>query len=452
MVIALTHVCRTWREMFTSRSSLWTEFHCVDSDKTRVYSERSKSSPITLWLDRDDGLLPQDPFLQIAPDSISRLKSLFVSTTPDHLQAITNYFSRPAPLLENLEIFGSSDDPFLNPVLTTTLFDGDLSSLRGLCLYSLHTTLPWRNMVNLTSFELGYVMYPRVTVGQLLDFFESAPSLVDVDLTFSTPALGAQSGRLVPLAHLRKLSFNGFQPSSLLLEHLLIPAGVKMTIDLDLDGPRIEDYLPRSLDNLRNLSNFKRIRVHFGFHFTSMEFIGPNGLVEIDSMSPGADTPRSVARSLATLDTSKTKRLEILRSEPLSEDLHQVLVSMKNLRTVTLSLCKDLRSFILALAPVPNSTTQIACPRLEELVFRTEERFDVETMVEVAAARASGGSPLKSIRIINWGELVSREEVTELLKHISHVETSFEARNVNYGYGKRSDEAYDHGDDSDEEG
>ncbi|KAF9645561.1 hypothetical protein BDM02DRAFT_3079455, partial [Thelephora ganbajun] len=45
-VIALTHVCRAWREIFTSRSSLWTDFHCMDAEKTRVYLERSKSSPI----------------------------------------------------------------------------------------------------------------------------------------------------------------------------------------------------------------------------------------------------------------------------------------------------------------------------------------------------------------------------------------------------------------------
>jgi len=114
-------------------------------------------------------------------------------------------------------------------------------------------------MVNLTSFTLGYVLDPGVTVGELLDFFESAPYLRDVDLTFSTPESGAQTGRLVHLAHLRKINFYGFQPPSLLLEHLLIPVGVEMTIDLDDDDLRIEDYFPKSLDNLRNLSNFTKI-------------------------------------------------------------------------------------------------------------------------------------------------------------------------------------------------
>jgi hypothetical protein len=438
--ITLTHVCRAWREIFTSRSSLWTDFDCADSEKTRVYLERSKSSPINLKLSREDGLFPHDPFFQIAPHAVDRLKYLFVSTTQDHFKAITNCLSRPAPLLEDLNIFGSADDPFSNPVLPTTLFNGDLSSLRNLQLHSLRTRLPWRNMVSLTSFSLGYVLEPRVSIRQLLDFFESAPCLLDIELTFATPASGAQNGRLVSLARLRKLYIYGFQPPPPLLDHLLIPVGVKMTTELDLPGPQIEDHLPKSLDNLRNLSNFTKIRLHFDSCFVSIKLSGPNGQVCMTSICPEPDATRSVPRSLAPLDTSKTKSLEIINSDPLSEDLHQALLSMKNLRTLTLSLCKNLQSFILALAHDPNSMDPITYPKLEGLVFRTEERFDVESIVKVAAARASGGAPLKSVRIINLGEFVPREGVMTLLEHVEHVETCFEVDGEVYNYGDDRDE------------
>ena len=33
-VITLTHVCQTWRQVFTSCSTLWTNSHCVDVEKT----------------------------------------------------------------------------------------------------------------------------------------------------------------------------------------------------------------------------------------------------------------------------------------------------------------------------------------------------------------------------------------------------------------------------------
>ena len=157
-VIALTHVCKAWREMLTSRSSLWTNFVCLDGEKTRTYLERSKSSPIDLQMDREEGLFHHDPFLQIFPHAASRLKSLYVAASPDHPQDITDYLTSPAPLLEDLSIFGSDDDdPFLgpeHPVLATTLFGGDLSSLRMLCLFTVRTELQWRNMVNLTELRL----------------------------------------------------------------------------------------------------------------------------------------------------------------------------------------------------------------------------------------------------------------------------------------------------------
>ena len=422
----------------------------MDAKKTRVYLERSKSSPIKLWLDREDGLFPRDPFLQIPPSALRRLYYLRITTDSEHLQDITDYFSRSAPLLQDLSISAGITDPFLNPVLAATLFDGDLSPLRHLSLYSLHTDLPWRNMANLTTFELGYVVDPRVTVGQFLDFFEGAPSLLTVELIFSTPNSGAQNGRLVSLARLRKLTFYGWEPPSLLLEHLLIPVGTEMKIDLDSNGPRIEDFLPRSLDNLRNFSNFTKIRLHFRTRTVSMQFAGPNGRVLTTTMSAGDDVNSSVTQSLAALDISKTKWLEIVGSEPLSEDFHQVLLSMQNLRTLSLSLCEDLRSFVLALAPIPNSTNQMTCPKLEELTLRTEERFDIETMIEVAAARASAGSPLKSVSIINCGEVVRREGTVELLRHVSYVETSVEVRDVDFGVGEELE--YGDGDGSDEEG
>ena len=424
--VALTHVCRAWRELFTSCSSLWTDFDCADAEKTRVYLERSRSSPIKLWLERSNGLLPRDPFLQIAPHAVNRLKYLFVETMPDHLQGITDHLSYPAPLLKDLTILGSSEDPELNSALATTLFDGDLSSLHALCLQSVRTQLPWRNMVNLTSFSLIYVLYPRVSVGQLLDFFESAPYLLDVKLIFATPNSGAQNGRLVSLGHLRTFYINGFEPPSLLLDHLLIPAGVKMTTDLDLPGPLIEDHLPRSLDNLGNLSGFTKICLQLENHAASVKFTGPNGEVTMASSFPESDATHTVPRSLAQLDTSKTKRLEVISDDLLSEDLQRVLLLMENLRSLTLSLCKNLPSLILALYPDLDPVNPIICPKLARLVFRTGERFCIKSMVAVAAARASRGAPLKFVRIICRGEPVPGEGVMELLKHVLNVETVLE--------------------------
>jgi len=155
-LIALTHVCRDWREMFVSRSSLWTDFYRQDADKTRVYLERSKSSPIKLRIDRKDKLLPHNPLFQIIPLTSGRLKSLHIDGSPKNIPGITAHLTHPAPFLEDLSIDGGCElRPRDNPVLTTSLFNGDLSSVRELCLRSVRTELPWRNMVNLRRSRCG---------------------------------------------------------------------------------------------------------------------------------------------------------------------------------------------------------------------------------------------------------------------------------------------------------
>ena len=221
-VITLTHVCRAWREIFISRASLWANFDCICVDKTRVYLERSKSSPINVSLANFVGLSPCDPFLQILPHAIGRLRSLSVYATFKSLQDITAHLSLPAPFLEDLQIDGhpalySQPD---NPVLASTLFNGDLSSLRVLCLRSVRTELPWRNMVNLTTFTLVRTLPGEISVGHFLDFFESAPRLREVRLHAATPTFGAQNGRLASLVCLKRMNIIGGRPS-LLLDHLL---------------------------------------------------------------------------------------------------------------------------------------------------------------------------------------------------------------------------------------
>ena len=183
-MVTLTHVCRGWREIFISCSSLWTCLDCENADKTRVYLERSKSSPITLWLDRGERLRADDPFFEIDPRAISHLKYLDIQGSTENLQDITRQLSHPAPLLEKLtiEIDNIGHGPRRGPVALTALFNGDLSSLRELTLHCIHTSLPWRNMVNLTSFLLAYPPPGEISTVQLLDFFDSAPHLREVEL------------------------------------------------------------------------------------------------------------------------------------------------------------------------------------------------------------------------------------------------------------------------------
>lgn len=170
--------------MFISRSSLWTYFDCQNADKTHTYLERSKSSPIDLSLCRVSPLLSSDPIFAINPSTLRRLKSLQVQASPESLKDITAQLSQPAPLLETLTLEVDGSTRLVHyPMIPATLFNGDLSPLRQLFLHRIRTALPWRNMVNLTTFTLRFVPPGEISTTQLLDFFENAPNLCKVAIS-----------------------------------------------------------------------------------------------------------------------------------------------------------------------------------------------------------------------------------------------------------------------------
>ena len=406
-----------------SRASLWTDLSCEDTDKTRVYLGRSKASPIDLCLSRVDGLSPHDPFLTLVPDAIRQLRSVVIFATPRYLQDITDHLSHPTPLLERLSVDTEHEfKPVDKPILAPALFDGDLSSLCVLHLQSVRTELPWRNMVNLTSFTLGRI---EVSVRHLLDFFESASRLRVIELDSATPTSGAQNGRSVSLDCLKKMGIDGGEPPSLLLDHLLIPTGAKLAIRSPFRGSPVEANLPRSLGNLKNLSNFTKIDILLDELFVRMQFTGPNGGVLLESLTDRVDITSVVLESLAQFDTSDTRWLEISCANPPSRDLsYRVLLPMKNLHTFTLIQYTYPHAFVDALHPSLNPAGVVVCPKLEELAITLLDGvgLDTKSMIAMAAARASRGAKLRTVRISDgWSELRPRG-VLELRKHVLRVE------------------------------
>ena len=422
-VIALTHVCQTWREMFTSRSSLWTYLDCQYADKTRAYLERSKSSPIDVYIERDGCLFPGDAFLEIDPPAIHRLKAMAIYGTAELFHDITTKLSHPAPLLKDLSIYGGRELEH-SPMITTPLFNGGLPSLRKLDLHCVRTNLPWRNAINLTSFALVRTQ-SKISIKQLLDFFEGAPHLREVELRSVLLTPTDQNGRLVSLTCLKNLTICWDRPISLLIGHLSIPVGADLTTELE-SYPRIEDHLPRSLDNLGNLSNFTKLHVCLRMRHSYIEFTGPNGEVRIASFDYGINTGSSMLASLAGFDTSTTEHLEISYGDANSEDLRQALLPMKNLYTLTVPLPVGVRSLARALDPGTDLSNVLICPKLEEFAVHVgKDGFDIESVVGMAAARASRGAKLKFVRIVNR-EAITWMDTSELGKHVAHVEYDHE--------------------------
>jgi len=129
-LVTMTHVCRAWRELLITRPPLWTRLDCANADKTWVYIERSKFSPLELSLyGYGDRVCLEAAFLWVVLH-ISRLRSLSIYGESILLENLTPHLSCLIPLLSKLTI--SNCDYF--PVLSTMLFHSNLSSLRSLNL------------------------------------------------------------------------------------------------------------------------------------------------------------------------------------------------------------------------------------------------------------------------------------------------------------------------------
>ena len=430
-LITLTHVCRGWRTLFTSRPSLWSFLDCRDIDKTQTYIERSKAAPLEICLeDSHDSFYTKEAFLLVTPQ-IGRLKYLTILTgkPPD----IISYFFRRAPLLEELNI------GFRRPasVLSDAFLDGDLSSLRELTLDGAITHLPWKDLSNLTGFILRNISADRITTTQLLNFFENAPLLQTITLDNSIPdSSDTPPGRTVSLFHLKELSITAQSAHSILLDHLSIPSGALMVLEFDFSGDTsiVPDYLPRPSENIKTLSCVTTINLLLSVTEKFLRLGGPGGETYVfGHRVAGGNAPPHVVdcQILHSLDQSilsTTRRLAIsmLRLPILRVNKSQAfrtLCHMSNLRALTLTKCHNL-PFILALDPKRTPSNLILCPKLEELTFYIEGRDSchITAMLSMVEERALRGVKLSSITIVGLGDLVPGKEAFRLREYVTHVD------------------------------
>ena len=434
-LIVLTHVCRSWREIFISRSLLWTWLDFTNVEKTQVYIERSKSTPLEIHLEPPYG---EEAFLLAIPH-IRRLKTLSAYGDPDELlPVLVEHFSCPLPLLDDLTIDFQGYQP---PPLPENLFDGDFSSLCKLTLGAI-ISLPWRDLSNLTMFKLYDVPEDNILLTQLLDFFESAPYLRHIQLHYSLPSFSnAPTKRVVSLPHLKDLSIKADQPHSILLNHLSIPAGASLRLEFEFDDEDspISSYFPKSLDCLRNLSHITAVNLCFGLDRVGIQLSGPSGMLNIfggwvyrDGQPNAKASP--VMQFLGELDISRTRWLTITSCGNLlygpaqiaKSILYRTLHRMEDLRTLILIGCEDL-SFIHTLNPDKNPSKIILCPRLEEIILYVDGRdsFHADELVNMAEERALRGVKLAAITI-DIDDVLLENKVFRLEKHVSRVKYKFD--------------------------
>ena len=442
-LVTLTHVCRGWRTLFISHPSLWTRLEFTNVNKTRTYLERSKALPLEIVIRYNcNEVYVDDAFLLAIPHA-KRFKSITISRTGSNsLQSLTRHIIVLAPFLEEL-IMDFPRGPALS--LDPRLSNGDFSSLRTLKMIGV-ANLPWRNLWNLTTFELRCPQCPSVTVTELLDFLESAPHLKYITLEHSIPSSPKPSSpRVVRLYHLKHLTVIADPKHAILLNHLSIPE--KASIILEFNTRRHKSPLPGCLqgatENLENLSRITAVNLLFIRTKKFVRLVGPSGELYIfchweHEVDPLFDLDRRILHTfLNCFSLIQTQILTITKYQvpaPMPSEIgrspvSRALLRMQDLHTLQLVQCNNL-NFILVLNPIFSPSQAVPCPNLKEIILYVETRnaFNIPKLVDMARERAARGAKLRSIKIIGLGELLPGKEVFVLREHVTHVEYRFEER------------------------
>ena len=445
-LIALTHVCRSWREIFISRASLWTFLDCTDLDKTNAYIQRSRGSPLEISF-APPGLLCRRDAFDLTLPFIGRFKALTLSGFSRNIIELTKHLGTPAPLLDKLDIQVRTPDAVTNEGI---LFGGDLSSLRELCLHGIIPDLPWQNMTNVTTFDFRHAPEYSITTTQLLNFFEHAP-LCEITLVESFPhSSDAPAERTVSLPHLKLFRIRSFSPHSAVLNHLHIPIGALVTMEFELDSDTcpIQHHFPRSLDNLGNISHITSINLDF-YDRMSMRLQGPSGglyaLGFCDGIPDSLESEHLVLQSLRKFPISTIERFTMGFLSVDTENggpVYQTLLLMENLRTLVLGDF-DHTSFVSALNPNRNASNVVICPKLEELSFIIESPY-INEISEMAKVRALRGAKLATVVIFSAEEFIPAG-VFDLESHVSRVEYKSYETEPRWDFlpGEDEDDGYD---------
>lgn len=435
-LITLTHVCGRWRDIFIADSPLWTHLDCTSVEKTSVFIERSKSSPLKVSLGRRDKVsqFKTEAFRLVIPH-ISRINSLRIIGGQSFSPYLARHLFVPLPLLRDLKIDLDSDSAI---TLDDKLFNGDPSSLRTLSLSGVVPPSPWWNLSKLNTFVLRSFPGSEISITQLLDFFANSPLLGKVELRYLPDSSNAPPGRVLSLPRLESLTIVTDQTSpSALLNHLSIPTGASLHLEFD---SAVEDslrkFLPKTSKHLHNVFFITSVYLYFKVSGVHIQLTGPSGELYVFSKrrsgwseSQRVSSDHRILQSLDYFDTlSKAQTLAVTTyGDPYLEeeymDLpppHSILHIMKDLRTLFINRLGQ--PFILDLNPDQNPSKLALCPKLENLILCVQDGFDIGELMKMAKKRASEGVKLRSITVIDVEKAVSERKVLKLKKYVTHVE------------------------------
>ena len=236
-VTTLTHVCRYWRKAITSSPSNWSSICSGWKRLVPLCLERAGVVPLAVNITVSDIKVDGD-FLQALLPHVSRISHLSLtgySSIENVADDLPGFFTLPMHSLTSLEL-EQTDEPTesfqSNDTLTPPLFQA-VSKLKSLHL----TRTPlYPSLTSVKSLvELNLVGYTTpFDFVQIVRFLRLNPGLevIVLDLQFVGAPAWIFPSRIIPLDHLRQLSFTCVRAAhaKLLISSISFPRGASLEV------------------------------------------------------------------------------------------------------------------------------------------------------------------------------------------------------------------------------
>lgn len=188
-IIAVSHVCKIWRDVAVNTPTLWTQIDNLNPLVTDIFIQRSKSALLELgiWL-----VGPFQPTINKFLPLISRAVVLDVRARRGDIVGLRTVEmilrnSPAAPSLRSFCLVGADLDHIPLPV---TAFSGHTPVLRGMQVHGF--TIPFESSIyrGLKRLEIDLIPgAPQMTFTQLFDILVACPDLESMDLSNAGPSL-----------------------------------------------------------------------------------------------------------------------------------------------------------------------------------------------------------------------------------------------------------------------
>jgi len=405
-LITATHVCHLWRMTLLSSPRLWSHLDFANKERALVYSERSKSVPVSV--DITGVKYP----LESVRESLKKIAARVTMLWAAHGSFLDELLAHPMPMLEVLEITDSGEPPSETPT--------DLPSLAALVIYGFD---PLRfHAPLLTSFHLTYGSTDDSLgwkASTLLDFLRSCP-LLEV-ASFSCD-VDPDSDEVVSLPFLRSFThespFDDYQLH--LFDRLSLPSTCQVVLAADVTAHGSNPWIP-GLPTPRDpsyLSDIKTVKIaarsHIpdadgGYAMFQVELVNStHKAISFDRISYHGEHPSLFSHQgfsdiFGSVETGSIETL-CFTNYPVHTPYGLTQVTAEHI-TQGLRKFQNLKTLILVGGSIKLCLNGLSsCPTVETLAFSSmhfaTEVGVVNRLEEFVASRKKAGTPLRVLTLI----------------------------------------------------